>query len=295
MLHGAGVLQHAAQRGVACRGSAPPDFTAIAMSLPILRELLRHLVPAREHRVLACLEDASHGCSVPLRRWTAGRRRRRESSDQRGGGVTRRASRRPRCDDSAAGCSGPRARRAARRASTSRGSASKTPSSLSLSVMNAPRSVAVGERDEPLDVAERDHRREVDVAREPVDRPRQRAAVDLGGGHRVVDEAIAVRADVREHRGRHRAGVDAVDLEPALEQREAGAARRRAELDRALAGAAAPAPTSGSPPRSSPTRATAPRRGSGRGRRRRAAAPWLRSWRCQPTRSGSSGSSLGAR
>ena len=44
-------------------GSEPPFFTAMVMSLP-MRELLRHAVPARKHRVLSDFENASHDCSV---------------------------------------------------------------------------------------------------------------------------------------------------------------------------------------------------------------------------------------
>ena len=41
-------------------GSGPPAFTAIVMSLRDARELLRHAVPAREHRVLSDFENAAH-------------------------------------------------------------------------------------------------------------------------------------------------------------------------------------------------------------------------------------------
>src|SRR5436305_13121538 len=49
-------------------------------------------------------------------------------------------------------------------------------------------------------------------------------------------EAVAGRADVREHARIHRARIDTVNLEPTLEQREARATWRGSELDRALAG-----------------------------------------------------------
>ena len=62
------------------------------------------------------------------------------------------------------------------------------------------------------------------------------AVADLRRGHRVVREAVAVHADVREHARIHRARIDTVDLKAALEQREARTAGRGTELDRALAG-----------------------------------------------------------
>ena len=62
-VRGAGVLERAAQRRVGV-GVGPAGLHRDGDVLADAREQLRHLVPAGEHRGLACLEDASHGRDV---------------------------------------------------------------------------------------------------------------------------------------------------------------------------------------------------------------------------------------
>jgi hypothetical protein len=61
-VHRTRVLHGSSQRRVGCRIGAA-GFHGNGYFLTHTRELLRHAVPAREHRVLSDFENAAHGCA----------------------------------------------------------------------------------------------------------------------------------------------------------------------------------------------------------------------------------------